>query len=87
MHAAPLLWMADRLSTATRSFPAPLLVVSRKLLQGLPIRKRLHTPVHAPRAPRAASTYTMLVESDVQHGMRGILPSLPHPFVFCPSLG
>jgi hypothetical protein len=70
MHAAPLLWMADRLSTATRAFPAPLLVVARQLLQGLTSRKRVHTP----RAPRAASTYTMLVESDVQRSLRGILP-------------
>jgi hypothetical protein len=33
-------------------------------------------PTHAriPHALRLPSTYTMLVESDVQHGMRGILP-------------
>lgn len=74
MPAIPLLWIAERLSTATRTFPVPLLAMSRKLLNALTIPKHGHTPLHAPRAPRPASTYLMLVESDVQHGMRGILP-------------
>ena len=74
MHTLPLLWMVDRLSTATRAFPAPLLVVSRKLRQAFAILKRGHIPARVPRAPRPGSSYTMLVESDVQPGMRGILP-------------
>jgi hypothetical protein len=74
MHAVPLLWMADSLRTATRSFRVLLRVVLRKLLQALARRKRVHTPARKPRAPRPASTYTMLVETDVQRGMRGILP-------------
>jgi hypothetical protein len=81
MHAAPLLWMANRLRTATCSFGARLRVMPRPLLHAPVRQKRVHTPVHSPRAPRPASAYTMLVESDVQHGMRGILPSLPHPCV------
>jgi len=74
MHAVPLLWIADSLRTATRSFRVLLRVVLRKLLQALARRKRVHTPARKPRAPRPASTYTMLVETDVQRGMRGILP-------------
>ena len=74
MHAAPILWMADSLSTATRLFRAPLRVVLRKLLHALASRKRVHPPVRTPRDPRPASIYTMLVESDVRRGMRSILP-------------
>jgi len=74
MHAILLLWMVDSLRTATRALPAPLLIVSRKLRQAFTMPKRGHIPARVPRAPRSASTYTMLVESDVQHGMRGILP-------------
>ena len=74
MYAAPLRWMADSLSTATRSFCALLRVVSRKLLRALASRHRVHTPARTSRPPQPASVYTMLVESDVQRGMRGILP-------------
>ena len=74
MYAAPLRWMADSLSTATRSFCALLRVVSRKLLRALASRQRVHTPARTSRPPQPASVYTMLVESDVQRGMRGILP-------------
>jgi hypothetical protein len=74
MHAGSILWMVDSLSTATHSFRARLRGVPRQLLHALPIRKRVHTLAHTPRAPRPASTYTMLVESDVQRGMHGILP-------------
>ena len=76
--AAP--WMAESLitapsvMTATRSCLVPLLGVLRKLLYALARRKCVHIPARTPRAPRPASTYTMLVESDVQRGMRGILP-------------
>jgi hypothetical protein len=73
MPAAPLLWIADSLRTATRSFCALLWVVPRQLLHALASRKRVHTPACTPRAPRPASAYTMLVESDVQRGMRSIL--------------
>jgi hypothetical protein len=66
--------MADSLSTATRSFRARLRVVLRKLLHAMARWKRVHTPARTPRAPRPASTYTMLVESDVHRGMRSILP-------------
>jgi hypothetical protein len=74
MQAAPLRWMADRLRTATCSLRARLRVMPRHLLHAPARQKRVHTPVHTPRAPRPASAYTMLVESDVQRGMRGILP-------------
>ena len=70
MHASPLLWIADRVRTATHTLRARLQGVPWHLRQALAPRKRIHTP----RAPRPPSTYTMLVESDVQHGMRGILP-------------
>jgi hypothetical protein len=81
MQAAPRRWMADRLKMATCSFGARLRVMPRPLLHAPAPQQRVHTPVHPPRAPRPASTYTMLVESDVQRGLRGILPSLPHPRV------
>jgi hypothetical protein len=81
MHAASLLWMTACLSTATCSFRARLRVIPRHLLHAPARKQRVHPPVHTPRAPRPASTYTMLVESDVQRGLRGILPSLPHPRV------
>ena len=74
MHAASLLWMTDRLSTATHSLRTRLQVVPRQLPHAPAHRKRVHIPARTPRAPRPASTYTMLVESDVQRGMRGILP-------------
>jgi hypothetical protein len=74
MQAVSLLWMADSLTIATGAFLAPLLLVPRKLLQALTNRKRARSPARKPHAPRPASTYTMLVASDVQRGMRGILP-------------
>ena len=74
MHIIPLLWMVDRLRTAIRAFPAPLLVVARKLRPAFAIPQRGHIPACVPRAPRRGSSYTMLVASDVQHGMGGILP-------------
>ena len=74
MHAIPLLWMIERLRTATRWFPAPLLVVACKLRSAFAIPQRGHIPARVPRAPRPGSSYTMLVASDVQHGMGGILP-------------
>jgi hypothetical protein len=37
-----------------------------------PLRCALSWAAH--RAPRSASTYGMLVASDIQRGMRGILP-------------
>jgi hypothetical protein len=74
MHATPLLWMVDRWRTARRAFPAPLRVVARKLRQAFAGPKRGHVPARVPRAPRPGSAYTMLVETDVQQGMRGILP-------------
>jgi hypothetical protein len=74
MYAAPLRWMTERLKTATCSFGARLRVMPRHLLHAPTRQQRVPTPVRTPRAPRAASAYTMLVESDVQRGMRGILP-------------
>src|SRR5256885_1619266 len=85
-HACGPLGMAERLSTATRSCHARLRVVPRQLLQALARRKRVYISAHTPRAPRPASAYTMLVESDVQHGMRGILPSCPHSFALYATL-
>ena len=74
MHATPLLWIADSVRTATRAFRARLQVVPRHLRQALASWNRVHTPARTPHALQLPSTYTMLVESDVQHGMRGILP-------------
>jgi hypothetical protein len=75
MHAAPLLWIADRLfALATHAFRASLRVVRRPPLHALAHCGRVHTLACTWRASRPTSTYTMLVASDVQHGLRGILP-------------
>jgi hypothetical protein len=75
MHAISLLWMVERLRTVTHAFPAPLLlVVARTLRATFAIPQRGHLPARMLRAPRPGSSYTMLVASDVQHGMGGILP-------------
>ena len=49
-------------------------VKSRHLRQALAHWKRVPTLARTPHPLRLPSTYTMLVESDVQHGMRSILP-------------
>jgi len=74
MPAAPLRLMTDRLSTATHLFRVRLWIVPRQLRHALARRNRVPTPARTPRAPGPASAYTMLVESDVQRGVRGILP-------------
>ena len=74
MHAPPLLWMADRMRTATRTLRARLQGVPWHLRQALAHWKRVLTLARTPHPLRLPSTYTMLVESDVQHGMRSILP-------------
>lgn len=84
MHAATISktapWTAHRLATAQyikiahRSLLAPLLVILQKPVYILAIRKRLHFPSRRPQTPRLSCPYAMLVESDVQPGMRGVLP-------------
>jgi hypothetical protein len=74
MHAPPLLWIADRVRTVTRTLCARLQIVPRYLRQALARRQRVPTPARTSHTLRLPSTYPMLVESDVQHGMRGILP-------------
>jgi hypothetical protein len=74
MYTLPLLWMADRVRTATRMLHTRLQGVRRPLRQALARRQRVPTPRRIPHALRRPSTYLMLVESDVRHGLRGILP-------------
>jgi hypothetical protein len=74
MHAPPLLWMAVSVRTATCAFGARLQGVSRHLGYALVRRQLVYISPRTPHTVRRPSTYTMLVESDVQHGMRGILP-------------
>jgi hypothetical protein len=74
MYAVPRHRRADRVRVAIRAFLARLRVVTRQLLHGLPLRQRGHTAQRYPGTPRAASLYTMLVASDVQRDLRGILP-------------
>jgi hypothetical protein len=72
--AVPLRGMADSLHTAIRA----LRVLRRRMVQtlhhALTRRQRVHPSTHPRRAPRPSSAYTMLVESDVLGGMRGVLP-------------
>jgi hypothetical protein len=77
MHAPPLLWMADRLRTATRALRARLQGVPRHLRQALAHWKRVPTPARTPHPLRLPSTSTMLVESDVPPGMRSLRLSVP----------
>ena len=60
------------ITTAYRLCRAPLLAGAQKLLQTLANRARRHRASRRPRPP--CRPYIMLVESDVQPGMRGILP-------------
>jgi hypothetical protein len=65
----------DHSPTASRWRRTALLAVAQHLLQGLAHRTRRHRASHSPRAPRPpCRPYLMLVESDVQPGMRGIFP-------------
>jgi hypothetical protein len=74
MYVPSLLWLAGGVTTAIRALRTRLQIVHRQLRQTLARRHRVHTRTRTPHDPRPPSTYTMLVESDVQRGMHGILP-------------
>ena len=84
MPTAPSPWKAPWTDNSLRPAPhvtpasctrlGPLRLVLQKLRCTLALRQRVPTPPRNMRTPRSTSTYTMLVESDVQRGMRGILP-------------
>jgi len=73
-------WTPDSLTTVYyvntvyRSFLTPLLVIRQKMVQVLAIRRRVHLPSRRQWAPQPPCRYGMLVESDVQRGIHGILP-------------
>ena len=71
---APLHGMVDSLHTAMRAWRALRRHMFRRLRHALPRRQRGHTPPPTRCAPRPSRAYTMLVESDVLGGMRGVLP-------------
>jgi hypothetical protein len=75
MSAVPRLWITDRLTIATRACLTLLLVGPGKRLHVLASRKDGHTSARPRHAPRPAHIYTMLVESDVQHGRHGMRPT------------
>ena len=65
----------DHSTPACRLLRAALLAVAQKLLQTLANRARRQRASHRSRVPRPpCRPYIMLVASDVQPGMRGILP-------------
>ena len=71
---APLHGMVDSLHTAMRALRALRRHMLRRLRHALPRRQRVHTPPPTRCAPRLSRASTMLVESDVLGGMRGVLP-------------
>jgi len=84
MKAATIAWTApgtadclrtaQHINTASRSFRASLLGIPQKLLQALATCKRMHVSSDSQRTPPPPCPYAMLVESDVQRGIRGVLP-------------
>jgi hypothetical protein len=65
----------DHSTTAGRLRRAVVLAGAQQLLETLANRTRRQSASHRPRAPRPpCRPYLMLVESDVQPGMGGILP-------------
>ena len=80
METATWSWTAEDLhptspiTMACRAWLTPLLTVTQKLRHALAIRTRRDIPSRRYRTPRLSCPYAMLVESDVQPGMRGILP-------------
>ena len=71
---APLHGMVDSLHTAMRVLRALRRPMVRRLRHAFLRRQRGHTPPPTRCAPRPSRAYTMLVESDVLGGVRGVLP-------------
>lgn len=63
-----------KLATLSYLFFAPLVHAQHKLVQSLAAHKHTHTSYVNRNAPLPASTYTMLVESDIRPGVHSILP-------------
>lgn len=63
-----------KLATLSHVFFAPLMYAQHKLVQSLAAPKHTHTSCVDRNTPRPASSYAMLVESDIQRGVQGILP-------------
>jgi hypothetical protein len=75
MSAVPQFWITDRLTQATRACLARLLGGPGTRLHALASRQNGHPSAHPLDAPRPAHLSPMLVDSDVQRGMGGMLPA------------
>jgi hypothetical protein len=76
MKAATIAWITENvlpiypIKTFSHACLTSLLVVPQQWVQSLTARTQSHTTF----PPRPASVYTMLVESDLRSGIRGVLP-------------
>jgi hypothetical protein len=80
MKAAIMSWtMPDidlvyPIKTLSRACLMPLLIVSQRLAPAMAVHQGVPRPERRRHTPQTPGAYSMLVESDVRGGVRGILP-------------